>query len=248
MIKLVKKWGQHILVNKAILQKIVDYAELSREDTVLEVGCGTGNLTENLLKRSKKVIGIERDRRFIDLLERKFKNEIEEGRFELIERDALKIDWPPFDKFVSNIPYQISSPLTFKLFKQDYKLAVVTYQKEFAERLTVSHGKKYGRLSVIAKTYCRAEILDVIPPEAFKPKPKVESAIVRIIPKPEIEVRNRELFEDFVRFVFTRRRKKFGKIAQEFGISVPEDLKDKRPEEIPPEVFAEIVNAGLSTI
>ncbi len=245
--KLVKRLGQHILVSKVILNKIVNYAEISGRDTVLEVGCGTGNLTEMLLKKARKVIGIEKDKRFIDLLQKKFKNEIEVGRLELIEADALKIEWPSFDKFVSNIPYQISSPLTFKLFKHDYKLAVVMYQKEFAERLTATSGKKYGRLSVIARIYCRAEILDIIPPEAFRPKPKVDSAVVRIIPKPDTEVRNKELFEDFVRFVFTRRRKKFGKIAQEYGIKIPEDLKDKRPEEIPPEVFAEIVD-DLSSI
>ena len=245
--KLVRRLGQHILVSKAILNKIVNYAEISGKDTVLEVGCGTGNLTEMLLKKARKVIGIEKDKRFIDLLQKKFKNEIEVGRLELIEADALKIEWPSFDKFVSNIPYQISSPLTFRLFKHDYKLAVVTYQKEFAERLTATSGKKYGRLSVIARIYCKAEILDIVPPEAFRPKPKVDSAVVRIIPKPEIEVRNKELFEDFVRFVFTRRRKKFGKIAQEYGLRVPDDLKDKRPEEIPPEVFAEIVD-DLSSI
>ena len=241
--KLIRRLGQHVLVNRAILKKIVNYAEISREDTVLEVGCGIGNLTGILLKRARKVVGIEKDARFVKLLKKKFEREIEEGRFELIKADALKIDWPPFDKFVSNIPYKISTPLTFKLFKHDYKLAVVTYQREFAERLTASCGsKKYGRLSVIAKVYCKAEILDIIPPDAFRPKPRVYSAIVRISPVPEIEVRNKDLFEDFVRFAFTRRRKKFGKIAQEYGIKVPEDLKDKRPEEIPPEVFARIVD------
>uniref|UniRef100_A0A7C4W3Y1 Probable ribosomal RNA small subunit methyltransferase A n=1 Tax=Geoglobus ahangari TaxID=113653 RepID=A0A7C4W3Y1_9EURY len=241
--KLLKRLGQHILISKPILKKIINYAEISDKDTVLEVGCGTGNLTEMLLKKARKVIGIEKDGRFIDLLEKKFKKEIKESRLELIEANALKIEWPSFDKFVSNIPYKISSPLTFKLFKHDYKLAVIMYQKEFAERLTASCGsKKYGKLSVIAKIYCKAEILDIVPPEAFRPKPKVYSAIVRIIPKPEIDVRNKKLFEDFVRFVFTKRRKKFGKIAQEYGIMVPDDLKDKRPEEIPPEVFAKIVD------
>jgi 16S rRNA (adenine1518-N6/adenine1519-N6)-dimethyltransferase len=248
--KLLKSKGQHILVDKRYLYKIVRYADLSYSDTVLEVGCGTGLLTRLLLKNAKMVYGIEIDGRFVNLLQKKFSTEIESGRFVLIKGDALKVEFPKFDKFVANIPYQISSPLTFKLFKHDFKLAVITYQKEFAERLIAKPGsKKYGRLSVVAKAYCKAEILDIIPPKAFKPKPKVESAIVRMIPEPEIEVKNKELFEDLVRFAFSRRRKKFGKILEEwceeksYTIEVPNEYKDKRPEEIPPEVYAEIADS-----
>lgn len=246
--KLYKSKGQHILVDRRYLYKIVRYADL-RYDRVLEVGCGSGLLTRLLLKNAKVVYGIEIDGRFVNLLRRKFSSEIESGRFVLIKGDALKVEFPKFDKFVANIPYQISSPLTFKLLKHDFKLAVVTYQKEFAERLTAKPGsKKYGRLSVIAKAYCKAEILDTIPPNAFKPKPKVESAIVRIIPKPEIDVKNKELFEDLVRFAFSRRRKMFGKILKEWcekkGYLIKScEYNYKRPEEIPPEIYAEIVDS-----
>lgn len=248
--RLLKSKGQHILVDRRYLYKILRYADLSYDDVVLEVGCGLGNLTRLLLKSVKKVYGIEVDRRFCEVLREKFKDEIEAGRFVLIEGDALKVEFPNFDKFVANIPYQISSPLTFKLLKHDFKLAVITYQKEFAERLVAREGsKRYGRLSVIAKAYCKAEILDRIPPKAFKPKPKVESVIVRIVPSPEIEVRNKDVFEDLVRFAFSRRRKKFGKILEEWSmlrgykVKISDKYVDKRPEDIPPEVYAEIADS-----
>ncbi len=248
--KLLKSKGQHILVSRRFLHKIVRYAELSFDDVVLEVGCGTGRLTRLLLKSVEKVYGIELDERLVRYLQRRFENDIKSGRFFLIHGDALKVEFPEFDKFVANIPYQISSPLTFKLLKHDFKLAVVTYQKEFAERLIAKPGsKKYGRLSVVARAYCRAEILDTIPPTAFKPKPKVESAIVRIIPEPEVVVKNLDAFEDLVRFAFSHRRKMFGKIVEEWGkekgvkVEVPEELMRKRPEEIPPEIYAEIADS-----
>jgi len=248
--KLYKSKGQHVLVDWKYLKKIVSYAELSFDDVVLEVGCGTGRLTKLLLRSVEKVYGIEVDERMVRLLQKRFEHEIKSGRFVLIHGDALKVDFPKFDKFVSNIPYNISSPLTFKLLRHNFKLAIVTYQREFAERLVAKPGsKRYGRLSVVARAYCRAEILETIPPKAFKPKPKVESAIVSIVPEPEVEVENLELFEDLVRFAFSRRRKMFGKIVEEWcelkglKVDLPEDLKRKRPEEIPPEAYAEIADS-----
>jgi 16S rRNA (adenine1518-N6/adenine1519-N6)-dimethyltransferase len=248
--RLFKSKGQYELIDKRILHKIIKYADLSYDDVVLEVGCGTGRLTRLLLKSVKKVYGIEVDGRLVSHLRKTFDHEIQSGRFELIHGDAVKVEFPKFDKFVSNIPYQISSPLTFKLFKHDFKLAVVMYQREFAERLSAKPGsKRYGRLSVVAKAFCKVEILDIVPPSAFKPRPKVESAIVRIVPEPEIEVKNKELFEDLVRFAFSQRRKMFGKILEDWceekglKIDIPKELKKKRPEDIPAEVYAEITNS-----
>jgi 16S rRNA (adenine1518-N6/adenine1519-N6)-dimethyltransferase len=123
------------------------------------------------------------------------------------------------------------------------------YQKEFAERLTASSGERnYGRLSIIAKSYCRAEILEFIPRTLFEPVPEVDSAIVRIVPEPELIVHRRELFEDLVRFMFSRRRKMVGKSILEwskskgFEIELAEDVKKKRPEELEPEFFAKFVD------
>ncbi len=247
--KLFRSKGQYI-VAKAVARRITEYASICRDDTVLEVGCGTGVLTSSLLEKAGKVCGIEVDARFVDLLEKKFRKEIEEERFVLIHGDALKVDFPPFNKFVSNIPYSISSPLTFKLLKHDFKIAVVTYQKEFAERLVARRGRKYGRLSVAIRAYATPKVLEIVDRRAFKPVPSVNSAIVMLVKKPEIEVENVELFENFIRFCFSKRRKKFGKIVREWtakeGISltVPEKFENFRPEELSPEDFAAILQSA----
>jgi 16S rRNA (adenine1518-N6/adenine1519-N6)-dimethyltransferase len=247
------RYQQHILASKQVLERICEYSKLNDKDAVLEVGCGTGNLTEFLLRNSRIVYGIEIDLRYIKALERRFANEIKDGRFVLIHGDALKTDFPHFTKFVSNIPYKISSPLTFKLLKHDFKLAVVMYQKEFAERLIAKQGSEsYGRLSIIVKSYCKAEILEFVPKTAFKPIPKVDSAIVRFIPEPEITVHKREVFEDLVRFVFSRRRKMLGKSITEWcemrgiQIQIPDVIKKKRPEELEPKFYAEIADSALT--
>lgn len=240
--KLFRKEGQHILTDRRVLQRIVSYAEVSKKDSILEVGCGPGNLTAHLIRRAEIVYGIEKDRRFTEILRRKFSQEIDEGKFVLIEGDALKVEWPEFDKFVSNIPYKISSELTFRLFRHGFKLAVVMYQKEFAERLTAREGSRsYGRLSVVARAYCRAEILEVVKPSAFRPMPKVDSAIVRLIPDPEIHVKDMKKLDVLLKEAFGNRRKKFGKVLRKLGISCDVgEFEDERPENIPPEVFARL--------
>ncbi len=234
-----------MLQDKRILRRIVNYAELSEDDVVLEVGCGTGNLTRYLLDKCK-VVGIESDKDLVQHLKTRFKKEIEDGKFKLIHGDALKVDFPKFNKFVSNIPYRISSPLTFKLFNCDFELAVIMYQREFAERLCYPE-RFPNKLGIIAKTYCKAELLEMVKPFAFNPKPRVESAIVKILPKPELIVKDRALFEDFIKFLFSRRRKKLGKVIGEWcklrkvKLNIPNSIKDKRVEEIDFKILAEMI-------
>jgi 16S rRNA (adenine1518-N6/adenine1519-N6)-dimethyltransferase len=239
-------------MDKAVLRRIVEYAEISEDDIVLEIGSGPGNLTFELLRKAGKVIGIEKDHRMVGILKKKFSREIMVGRFELIQGDALKVSFPEFDKFVSNIPFSISSPLTFKLLKHRFKLAIVMYQKEFAERLTATPGSKtYGRLTVMARAFCKAEILENVSRRAFKPIPKVDSAIVRITPSRDLEINDLHIFEELVRVSFSMRRKRFGKIlgkwCEQKGLDVTilesfEDHFEKRPEEVEAEVFASIAN------
>ncbi|MEM0266323.1 MAG: 16S rRNA (adenine(1518)-N(6)/adenine(1519)-N(6))-dimethyltransferase RsmA [Archaeoglobaceae archaeon] len=235
--------GQHMLINRRIAERIASYAELDENDVVLEVGCGTGNLTQELL-RFCRVVGIEKDEKFVETLRKRFRREIEDERFSLIHGDALKLDFPFFTKFVSNIPYEISSPLIFKLVKHNFTLAVVMLQKEFAERLC----NEDSRLGVISKAYCRAKILEIVGRENFRPIPKVDSAITMIIPQPQIEVKDRERFEKFVTFAFSMRRKKLSTIVRafekRFGISLEldDELANKRPEKIGARNFARIVD------
>ncbi|MEM4473011.1 MAG: 16S rRNA (adenine(1518)-N(6)/adenine(1519)-N(6))-dimethyltransferase RsmA [Archaeoglobaceae archaeon] len=235
--------GQHMLVNRKIAERIARYAELRGSDVVLEVGCGTGNLTAELLKFCK-VVGIEKDSRMIEKLRKRFRNEIESGRFVLIHGDALKVDFPSFNKFVSNIPYEISSPLIFKLLKYKFEVAIVMLQKEFAQRLC----NEDSRLGVISKAYCSPKILEIVGKENFRPIPKVESAVVLIEPRPEVKVKNIQLFEKFVTFAFSMRRKKLENIVEEFrerfgiNLKLDPDLAIKRPEEIGAKNFVRIVD------
>jgi len=199
-----RRLGQHFMVDERILKREVEYAELDRDDTVLEIGPGMGALTRYLVERAGKVHAIEKDQALAVLIRESYPS------VNLIEGDAMKVEWPGFDKMVSNIPYRISSPLTFLLLEHDFRVAVLTYQREFAERMVAYAGEMaYSRLSVM--TYYRAEVeyLETIPRSAFRPQPKVESAIVRIRPRkePPFHVEDEELFEDVVRTLFSARRK-----------------------------------------
>ncbi len=184
--------GQNFLIDEGVLKRQVEYADLKGRDVVLEVGAGLGSLTEFLLEKARKVIVIEKDKRMVEVLEDRFKDEIE-----IIEGDAVKVAFPVFDRLVSNIPYSISSPLTFKLFKTDFKMAVITYQEEFARRLVAGPGERdYSRISVASDYHADIEIIETLPPETFYPAPEVGSAIVRIVlRKPPFEVDEKRYFK-----------------------------------------------------
>jgi len=250
-----KRWGQHFLRDKKVIERLCHYAELDERDIVLEVGCGSGNITEFILNKSK-VIGIEIDQKYVELLKNRFKQQISEGKLQIIEGDALKIirERPPsFNKLVSNIPFKLSSPLIFELFKIHYEVAVLIFQKEFALRLTAELGSKdYGKLSIIAKIHCTPEILEFIPKESFEPTPEVDCAVVRLYPTPQLNIQThrKEEFGDFVKFVFSQRRKKMGKILNSWNnfknarLGIDTSISVKRPEEISPESFIQIFESG----
>ena len=241
--KLHKFRGQHILKNRKIAFKMLRHSEVESSDTVVEVGCGTGVLTELLLSRGAKVVGIEIDRRFVEILKNRFRREIENSQFELLCGDALKVDFPEFDKFVSNIPYSISSPLTFKLIEHEFDRAVVMYQKEFAERLVATRGKKYGRLSVMVRAYVSPKIVEIVDRTNFYPVPRVDSAIVVMEPYPEIDA-DVSALEKVVSACFRFRRKKLARILKQLGFpeSTVRKYGDKRAEELTPQEYAELAN------
>ena len=143
----VTKLGQHFLINTAIAQKEIKQANIQSDDTVLEIGPGKGILTNLIAEKAKQVVAIEIDKKLYMSL----KKAISENVY-LINADALKYDFndlPRFTKIISNLPFQISSPITFKFLKYDFKKAVLIYQKEFANRMFAKPGEKdYSRLSV----------------------------------------------------------------------------------------------------
>jgi len=228
-------------------------AELGSEDIILEIGAGIGNLTERLAKKAKKVIVIELDSALVNVLHDRF-DDI--GNIEIISGDALKIDFPEFDKVVSNLPYSISSEITFKLLRHKFKLGILMYQYEFALRMaSLPNCKDYSRLTVDTYYFADASIIMKVPKEAFQPAPEVDSAVVKLVPRPApFEVRDEAFFMNFVTAVFSQRRKKLRNailntnsmlkipdIKEVIG-QLPEDLMSKRAENLTPEQLAEVAN------
>lgn len=181
-IKLDKRKGQNYLINRQILLKILDYADLSPEDTVLEIGPGIGTLTIPMSSKVKKIFAIEQDRKVAAILEESLA-EHAISNVEIIIADAAKISFPEFNKVVSNLPYQISSPITFKLLKNDFDFAILMYQLEFAERMVARPGdSNYSRLSLMLHFCADIKLLFKVQKEDFFPSPKISSAVVKLTP------------------------------------------------------------------
>jgi len=241
--------GQHFLVDKRIAERQIDHASLSDKDIVLEIDAGYGVLTKIIAKKVKKVIAVEIDRKLADSLDGM-------SNVEVICEDILKIDFKEmeFNKVVSNLPYQISSPVTFKLLECDFDIGILMYQKEFADRLVAKPGSKnYSRLSVMASYAADWEMLEVVPPAAFRPRPKVYSAIVRVVKgKPKFKVKDETLFYELTRVLFSHRRKKIKNSLLIEGLVSSEDVekvpyREKRVEMLYPHEIGEIsdVIAGM---
>lgn len=168
--------NKNFMVDLKTIKKICGYAGLQKDDVVLEIGAGTGNLTSELLKKCA-VVAVERDGNFACALRNKFAS----GNLTVIEGDALKVNFPRFNKIVSNLPYSISRKITEKILKYEFDLAVLVYQKEYALKLTSKPGlENYKCISVIAQSCSEIEILDYLSPEVFQPEPEVMSAVVRM--------------------------------------------------------------------
>lgn len=211
------------------------YANLSENDVVLEIGAGDGRLTELIAEKAGKVIAIEKDKRLVEILK---KNLSRFSNVEVIHGDALDIDFSKFNKIVSNLPYQISSPITFKLFslidKYNWSLAVLTYQKEFAQRFFAKPCEKnYSRLTIATNYYCIPEKLEIVKKGKFRPQPKVDSLMVRLVPK-EKPFYADAAFWEIVSKLFQHKKKtvraalKDAKFTNKQIQTIPESLIKKR--------------------
>lgn len=204
-----KNLGQNYLIDNNKKNQIIKFGELSKEDTVLEIGSGIGTLTIDLSLQSKKVIAIEQDKTIFKILEERIENKNIDN-VELINKDALSIDFPKFNKIVSNLPYQISSPVTFKFFDYDFDLAILMYQQEFAKRMNGKVGSKdYSRLSAMLYFKCDVEFLTEVSSESFIPKPKVNSSVIKLTPK-NLEIKKDDFltYSKFTKALFQHRNKK----------------------------------------
>ncbi len=238
-----KSKGQNFLTDGRVANRHVGYAGIKKDDRVLEVGPGLGILTSRLVEASDDVTCIEIDEKLADFIDREYGD-----RLRLIRGDAVKVPFPEFDVFVSNLPYSVSTPIIFKLLEYDFRTAVVMVQKEFADRMVAMVGSPdYSRLTVNLFYRAECEIMENVPASRFNPRPKVDSAIVRITPrKAPFDVLDEKTFFKVVEVTFNHRRKKIGTALKgahmmQSGDDVP--YIDERVEHLRPEQIGEIADA-----
>src|SRR3990167_1463399 len=227
-----KSLGQNFLINQRILDKIIQAVEVEPEDIIIEVGPGTGNLTEKLAKKADQVIAIEKDRRLIELLKEKFKD----SNIEIVEGDALEVDIGNLllssislaygrkvnYKVVGNIPYYITSNLLRTIFEKwpKPKLIVLTVQKEVAKRI-VAKPPDMNLLALSVQFYSSPEIIGYVSKGSFRPMPKVDSAIIKLVPKKALPA-DKNLFFKLIKAGFAGKRRQ---LANNLGknLGLPKD-------------------------
>src|SRR5688500_8352772 len=213
------RFGQNFMIDQNLVRLVAEAGRIAAGDVVVEVGPGTGTLTEELLSRGADVVAVEIDRDLAKLLRERFENE---PRFKLIEGDALSSKHALNEelvqviaaargrpiKLVANLPYNIASPLIIELLILGIDQLVFTVQKEVADRLRAAAGSDaYGPLSVMAQLLARVELLRTLPPQAFWPPPKIDSALVRMTRIDDGKTEDAAAFGRFVQKLFSFRRK-----------------------------------------
>ncbi len=201
-----KSLGQHFLIDENIQKKIVNLLEIDKNDTVLEIGPGQGALTKHIYGNCKKLILIEKDKKFGNYLKNIFPNA------EVIIDDFLKLDFIYKDKLkiIGNLPYNVASQIILKIISSssNWFKAVFMVQKEVAKRIVASNGTKdYSILSVIVQTFSTVNIEFDVSPSCFLPKPKVVSSVITLKPL-ESGISNFDSFFTFTKALFYGRRKK----------------------------------------
>jgi len=209
-----RRLGQHFLIDEKILDRMVRYGEVTRDDVVLDVGAGRGELTARLAERAGKVIAVELDRELAEEARRRLKDY---DNVELLVGDVLKLKPKGFNKVVSNPPYNISTKLLEWLICEDVERMVLTLQREFASKLVAKPGStKYLYISFLSNLLYEPSIVEFIPRNLFRPMPKVDSAIVLMRRREGV----RKLDEDvkrFVKFLFTRRRQMLRRVLRDLA-------------------------------
>jgi 16S rRNA (adenine1518-N6/adenine1519-N6)-dimethyltransferase len=247
---------QHFLIDPHAIQRIADLEEVHGRQ-VLEIGPGNGALTRALLDRGAIVSAIELDSTLCEQLADTFSSEIARGQLTVLHGDATRCAIPPFEITVSNLPYSVSSKITFRLLDAGFSVGVLMYQSEFAERMVAKAGTKdCGRLSIMVQTYAAVQSCFRLPPQCFSPRPQVHSTVVKIFPRePIFPINDRRLYADVVRALFSHRRKTVRNCLKgsagsmlspawvERALAVlPEEILKSRPEALYLEDFATIAN------
>lgn len=251
-----KSLGQHFLSDPRILTRIADALDLTEDDTVIEIGPGRGALTEALRHRAGRTIAIEYDRGLAQLLREKY---AAEPRVSIVEADVLDVNLASLAggafKLVGNVPYYITTPILFHASQPPRPArSVFLVQREVAERMSASAGdREYGALSANIQALAAVELLFRVPAGAFHPPPKVESAVVRLLPlaSPVVRGDEEQRYRAFVQAAFGMRRKQMRRVVRELCGMGAEDAEaalgradiepDSRPETVTPVQFATLL-------
>ena len=213
-----KKFGQNFLIDPHVLDKIIEAAEVTKDDFVLEIGPGIGTMTQYLACAARKVVAVEIDKALIPILEDTL-SDYDNAR--VINNDVLKVDIAKLAeeenngkpiKVVANLPYYITTPIIMGLFENHVPIKSITVmvQKEVADRMQVGPGTKdYGALSLAVQYYAKPYIVANVPPNCFMPRPKVGSAVIRLerYEEPPVKVKDEKLMFRIIRASFNQRRK-----------------------------------------
>lgn len=223
-----KKFGQNFLINTSILEEIIDAAEITREDFVLEIGPGIGTMTQYLCEAAREVVAVEIDTNLIPILGDTLSAY---DNVEVMNADILKVDIAKLAdernggkpiKVVANLPYYITTPIIMGIFESHVPIDSITImvQKEVADRMQEGPGsKEYGALSLAVQYYAKPEIVVNVPPSCFMPQPKVGSAVIRLTrhENPPVDVDNEKLMFQVIRASFNQRRKTLANGLNNFG-------------------------------
>lgn len=263
-----KRFGQNFLVDDSILEGIVENANITKNDLVIEIGPGLGNLTDYILDRAGFAVLVEIDKKMIDILNDRFKDK---DNYTLLNEDVLKISLDKyvtklkeeknlnFDKVkvVANLPYYITTPILFKLLQDETCIdeIMVMVQKEVADRMVANHKTKdYGILTLMIEYLSEADIKIIVPNNSFIPAPNVTSAVIGLKKRKKYTVKNEKLLFELIHASFAKRRKKMINSLQmsnfnNFNKNQIEEIFEScnidfntRAEELPIEKYIEIVD------
>lgn len=228
-----KSLGQNFLIDGNIVRKIVEEANITKETYVLEIGPGMGTLTEELAINAKKVIAVELDRKLLPILDETLDDY---DNVEVVYGDILKIDVRQLIdeklsggpiKVVANLPYYVTTPIIGKLLEDGLNISSINVmvQKEVAERMIATPGSKsYGSLSVFVNFYTNPQIVVKVPNTVFMPKPKIDSAVIKLEIKDNLPDIDREKFFKVVKAAFSKRRKTIINALSTYGFDVEKDI------------------------
>jgi len=254
-----KRLGQNFLIDGNVQRKIINAVDLDKEDVVLEIGPGMGALTEDLCKRAKNVVAVEKDKRLYEILLKKRKI----SNLELIQGDILKYDLSKYSNLtvVGNLPYYISSPVLVRLLeaRASVKAAYITVQREFAERLVARPGTKvYGSISCFTQFYALPKILFSIKKGSFYPAPKIDSCFLMVALRERgLYLTDEEKLFKIIRTCFEKRRKTILNSLYSSGLFGPKEevashlkkagiSQSRRPETVSLKEFVDLTNLILA--